>query len=101
MEEVGTGVGYFCCLDFHLGEEPEAMRLAGRGRVGEAKGSKAGSNEGAGRFTPAAWDVEDLWLGGEESMLGVSYAMLACVCCNEVEWKRFEEERTEAEREEI
>lgn len=29
------------------------MRLAGRGKVGEGNGSKAGSSEGAGRFTPA------------------------------------------------
>lgn len=53
VEEVGTGVGYFCCSPLHFGGDPEAMRLAGRGNVGEGKGSKAGSSEGAGRFTPA------------------------------------------------
>ncbi len=36
------------------------MRLAGRGRVGEEKGSKAGSNEGAGRLTPATAGTEVL-----------------------------------------
>lgn len=55
------------------------MRLAGRGRVGEEKGSNAGSKEGAGRLTPATGGTEDLWLLGEESRLGVSSAMLVDV----------------------
>lgn len=63
------------------------MRLAGRGSVGEGKGSKAGSSEGAGRFTPATWEVEDPWLEKGESMLGVSYAISADVCCSGGGWQ--------------
>lgn len=80
VEEVGSsGVGYFWCMLSHVERPACAMRLAGRGSVGEGKGSKAGSNEGAGRFTPATGGTEDLWLLGEESRLGVSNAMLAGV----------------------
>lgn len=53
VDEVGMGVGYFCCLRFHLGGDSRAIRLVGRGKVGEGKGSKAGSSEGAERLTPA------------------------------------------------
>lgn len=61
VDEVGSsGVGYFCCRLSHLEGESCAMRLAGRGRVGEEKGSKAGSNEGAGRLTPATGGTDDL-----------------------------------------
>lgn len=74
-----SGVGYFCCRISHLEGESWAMRLAGRGRVGEAKGSKAGSNEGAGRLTPATAGTEDLWLLGEDSRLGVSSPMVTNV----------------------
>ena len=77
MDEVGSsGVGYFWCVPSHLEGEPCAMRLAGRGSVGEGKGSKAGSREGAGRLTPATGGTEDLWLvGGEESKVGISSTM--------------------------
>jgi hypothetical protein len=50
--------------------------LVGRGKPGEEeKGSKAGSNEGAGRFTPAVegrlgWE---LILLGEESIMADIY----------------------------
>lgn len=77
VDEVGSGVGYFCRLLSHAGEGSRAIRLAGRGNVGEGKGSKAGSREGAGRLTPATGGIEDLWLVGDESTLGVSYDMLA------------------------
>ena len=53
VEEVGIGVGYFRCLLAHRGGDSQAMRLVGRGNVGEGKGSKAGRREGAGRLTPA------------------------------------------------
>ena len=80
VDEVGSsGVGYFCCRLSHLEGESCAMRLAGRGKVGEEKGSKAGSKEGAGRLTPATGGTEDLWLLGEESRLGISSAILVQV----------------------
>lgn len=81
VEDVGIGVGYFCCLDPCFGGDSRAIRLVGRGNVGEEKGSKAGRREGAGRLTPATCEEEDRWLEGEESMLGVSYAIPAHVCC--------------------
>lgn len=87
VDEVGTGVGYFCFLLPRCGGDLQAMRLAGRGKVGEEKGSKAGKREGAGRLTPATCEEEDRWLEGEESMLGVSYTMPTNVCCGEGGWK--------------
>lgn len=67
--EVGTGVGYLRkALDV-------ACRFVGRGRPGEEeRGSKAGSKDGAGRFTPAVEGSEGssallaLLLTGDESI---------------------------------
>ena len=48
VDEVGTGVGYVTAA-----EEPRA-RFKARGRTGEEEnGSKAGSRDAAGLFTPA------------------------------------------------
>jgi hypothetical protein len=53
--EVGTGVGYFCIACSRAEGEDRACLFEGLGRPGEdEKGSKAGSNVGAGRFTPIA-----------------------------------------------
>jgi len=53
VEDVGIGVGYLC-FSLYFEGETRATRFAGRGRDGEEEnGSNAGSNDGAGRFTPA------------------------------------------------
>jgi hypothetical protein len=73
------GVGYFWLAASRSEGEDRACLLKGRGRLGEEeKGSKAGSSEGAGRFTPAV----DGRLGsafsllGEESIMTDMYWML-------------------------
>ncbi|KAL8728784.1 MAG: hypothetical protein Q9166_005162 [cf. Caloplaca sp. 2 TL-2023] len=87
VDDVGmSGVGYFWCMLSHLEGDSRAMRLAGRGSVGEGKGSKAGSREGAGRLTPATGGTEDLWLLEEESTPVVSNAMLAEMLCSRLDW---------------
>lgn len=78
MLEVGTGVGY-------LVKAPVvAWRFAGRGRAGdEERGSKAGSSDGAGRFTPVVLgsDGSNVLVipGGEES---ISMALLVPITSN-------------------
>ena len=56
--EVGIGEGYLRYALSRSEGESRACFLAGRGSAGdeqdEEEGSKAGSREGAGRFTPAA-----------------------------------------------
>jgi hypothetical protein len=65
--EVGTGVGYF------KKASPVACLLSGLGRQGEEEsGSKAGSNDGAGRLVPAmeGRDGSSVFLAvGEESIV--------------------------------
>lgn len=72
VEDVGIGVGYFCFSLFNLDGDTRAKRLLGRGKDGEdGNGSNAGSNEGAGRFTPATGGTGSgrLLPFGEESIL--------------------------------
>ena len=72
--DVGIGEGYFRYASSWCEGECLACRLAGRGSAGEEEdeeeGSKAGSRDGAGRFTPAAEEVFAcmLILLGEESI---------------------------------
>lgn len=69
VEDVGMGVGYFRFSGSSWEGDTRARRLAGRGRHGEDEnGSNAGSNEGAGRFTPATGDTGNRILLGEELM---------------------------------
>lgn len=61
--DVGTGVGYLRILAPM--DPARACLLNGRGRPGEEdRGSKGGSSEGAGRFTPATVLVEEASSGG-------------------------------------
>lgn len=45
VDEVGTGVGYFACSSY-----VSLVLFNGRGRAGDEKGSKAGSNDDGGFF---------------------------------------------------
>ena len=81
MVDVGIGVGYFRYAASRSEGEDIACRFAGRGNPGEEdNGSKAGSNDGAGRFRPA----DDGKLGrvfillGDESIMADIYQMLNC-----------------------
>ena len=49
----------------------------GRGNCGEDEGSKAGSSEGAGRFTPATGEIVKGTCLGEELILVLG---LGCSC---------------------
>ena len=69
VEEVGTGVGYERSLK-DLEGDAWARRLVGRGNCGDEEGSKAGSREGAGRFTPATGETgRGTWLGEEPILI--------------------------------
>lgn len=57
VEDVGIGVGY-SCFSLYFDGETRATRFAGRGSDGEEEnGSNAGSNDGAGRLTPATGET--------------------------------------------
>lgn len=69
--DVGIGVGYF---ENALGAR--ACLLAALGRPGDDEsGSKGGSNEGAGRFTPATRDGEEVDAGGSIGSSAVDASM--------------------------
>lgn len=77
VEDVGSGVGYFCSTFLCPDGDSRLIRFDGLGSVGEdGKGSNAGSKEGAGRFTPATAEPGDFGPLGEESLLGVSRTIL-------------------------
>jgi hypothetical protein len=70
--DVGIGVGYFRYAASCWGGGETACLFEGRGKPGEEEyGSKAGSRDGAGRFTPAVAGNEGCIsvLLGEESIL--------------------------------
>lgn len=73
VEEVGTGVGYERSLNAFDGDA-WAKRLIDRGNCGDDEGSKAGSREGAGRFTPATGET------GRGTWLGEERILLLCLC---------------------
>jgi hypothetical protein len=73
--DVGTGVGYLRILAPI--DPARACLLNGRGRPGEEdRGSKGGSSEGAGRFTPATVLVEEASGGRAGSPVSVACASL-------------------------
>ena len=83
VEEVGTGVGYFCLSlryfageyllgDLFVGDVLRATRFTGRGSGGDDEyGSKAGNNAGtgAGRLTPTIEGTCVVVLLGEEKVI--------------------------------
>lgn len=49
----------------------------GRGNCGEDEGSKAGSRDGAGRFTPATGESgRGTWLGEEPILVHMSWVLM-------------------------